>query len=145
MNLGGAGMTYQRLSANRPVAIDLERLWNAWAKSGLAKQELATVLGVHRKTITNWFASRRVETTKFVTTKQVRAISKSCKCTIGYLIGINDELKIASAGEALRYLRRKKGLTQYQLADKIFSNQYYIHKWETGKEPIPEEMIKRLA
>ena len=136
-------MTYQRLSANSPVAIRTDRLWEAWVKSGLKKIEFAKAVGVHRGTIRNWFSRSGSE--KVVTAKQARAICKSCNCSIGYLMGLSDNLEITSEGEALRYLRIKKGLTQYQLADNVFTNQNYICIWETEKAPIPEDMEKILA
>ena len=136
-------MTYQRLSANSPVAIRTDRLWEAWAKSGLKKTEFARGIGVHRMTIRNWFSRRESE--KVVTAKQARAICKSCNCSIGYLLGLSDNLEITSEGKALRYLRIKKGLTQRQLADKVFTNQNSICIWETEKAPIPKDMEKILA
>ena len=136
-------MTYQRLSVNRSVAIKTDRLWEAWAKSGLKKSELARAVGVSRMTITNWLASSESE--RLMAAKQVRAISNRCNCPIGYLLGLDDKLEITSQRKVLRYLRIKKGLTQRQLADKVFSNQYSICMWETGKAKIPEDMAKRLA
>lgn len=136
-------MTYQRLSVNRPVSIKTDRLWEAWAKSGLKKTEFARAVGVHRATIRNWLASSELE--KVVTAKQVRAISNCCNCSIGYLLGLSDKIEITSQGKVLRYLRIKTGLTQRQLADKVFTNQNSICIWETGKSPIPEDMAKILA
>lgn len=143
MSSRGADMMYQRLSANSPVTIRTDRLWEAWAKSGLKKIEFAKAVGVHRATIRNWLSSSESE--KVMTAKQVRAISRSCNCSIGYLLGLNDKLEITSEGKALRYLRIKKGLTQRQLADKVFTNQNSICIWETEKAPIPEDMAKILA
>ena len=138
-------MTYQILSVNRQVYVDTDRLWEAWAKSGTKKLELAKAVGVHRATIKNWLSKSKPK--KRITTNQVRAISRACNCSVEYLLGLDDnqEIAITSSGKALRYLRLKKGLTQRQLASRVFSNQYSICRWENGKAKIPKDMAKIFA
>jgi transcriptional regulator with XRE-family HTH domain len=52
----------------------------------------------------------------------------------------------ASFGDRLRELRKEKGLTQKDLADKVKINFTYLSKIETGSAPPPaEDTIRDLA
>ena len=45
-----------------------------------------------------------------------------------------DEMKLAeSVGKKIAALRKERGLTQRQLADKIYTSDKNLSKWETGK------------
>jgi len=46
---------------------------------------------------------------------------------------------------ALRGARKREGLTQKELADRISIKQAHISQMENGKRPIGKEMAKRLA
>lgn len=47
--------------------------------------------------------------------------------------------------DALRNLRTKKGLTQIQLANRLFVNKATVSKWESGSRLPDAAMISRLA
>ena len=48
-------------------------------------------------------------------------------------------------GHRLAKIRKSKGLTQIQLAEKIGINQYQISDYETGRLHLADEMIIRMA
>lgn len=46
-------------------------------------------------------------------------------------------------GDNLKTLRKKRGLTQQELADKVGTNRVNVTKWETGRtEPSLENIVK---
>jgi len=47
-------------------------------------------------------------------------------------------------GETLRAARKEADLTQAQLAAALACNQQFIHQIESGRRPLPREMIPRL-
>lgn len=48
-------------------------------------------------------------------------------------------------GEKLRELRKKQGLTQTQLADKIYGSQATIGHFESGRDNTKLSMIRRIS
>ena len=48
-------------------------------------------------------------------------------------------------GEFLKELRKEKGLTQEQLADKLFVTRRTVSRWETGNNMPDLEVLVELA
>ena len=56
----------------------------------------------------------------------------------------SDHRKPLTPWTALSAARRKRGLSQYRLAELVGVTQDAISKWESGR-PVPPQMIRRLA
>lgn len=52
---------------------------------------------------------------------------------------------MASVGKHIRRLRTAKGLTQEQLAEKLFVTRQTVSAWETGKAQPDLETLERIA
>lgn len=52
---------------------------------------------------------------------------------------------MASVGKHIRRLRTTKGLTQEQLAEKLFVTRQTVSAWETGKAQPDLETLERIA
>ena len=52
---------------------------------------------------------------------------------------------IETTGQRIAKLRKKQGMSQQTLADKIGINRYLVSDYEIGRARIYDEMVKRFA
>lgn len=52
---------------------------------------------------------------------------------------------MASVGKHIRHLRTARGLTQEQLAEKLFVTRQTVSAWETGRAQPDLETLERIA
>lgn len=54
-------------------------------------------------------------------------------------------MKIESTGSRIRYIRKRKGLTQAQLADKVNISVMSIRRYESDNRIVPDPILKNIA
>lgn len=97
---------------------------------GITQQQLADILGIDRKTVSNWETGKSVPT---FTVPQIKKLLTALNITIGQLpdnFGPQDDLEQESP---LKMLRQQVGLTHAELARQIS---------RTRGKPISEQMIQ---
>ena len=106
-------------------------------KAGLTQEELADVLGISYMTVRRWEAGKaspRVE--------DIPSIAQALGVPEADLLDTNASIPF---GANLKALRRKAGLTQSQLADKIGVSLLTLFRWEKDERQPRMSEIKALA
>lgn len=65
------------------------------------------------------------------------------KCYYGYIGG--DNLELVNINEKIKFLRKSKGITQKQLADKSGVSEISIRKYESGDRNPKYEQLQKIA
>ena len=106
-------------------------------KAGLTQEELAEAIGVHSVTVSQWESD-----TYLPKTQNIKALAKALD------VPENDLLNDSFAppfGATLKALRKKAGLSQTQLAEKIGVSLLTLFRWEKGERQPRVDEIKALA
>ena len=118
--------------------MNFERLKERRSYEGYTQQNVADILHVQRAT----YAGR--ETGKdIMPLRQLYKIANSYQISLDYLTGLSDNdakmksksktIDINKVAENFKNFRKKKHLTQEQVAKALQTTQSNIHKYETGK------------
>lgn len=108
----------------------------------LTQKELANMLMVSTITIQNYENNRRqpnIET--------LNKIANALNVNVSELISDKANLQISTntLGENIKRIRKKRGLTQKQLSEKINKHERMVQKYETGNVIPSIEMVNNIA
>ena len=105
---------------------------------GYTQQNVADILHVQRATYAGWETGKDI-----MPLRQLYKIANSYQISLDYLTGLSDNdtkmksksktIDINKVAENLKNFRKKKHLTQEQVAKALQTTQSNIHKYETGK------------
>lgn len=119
--------------------MNFKRLRELRNMAGLTQQSIADTLNVKRATYAGWETGKDI-----MPLRQLNKIANSYKISLDYLTElsndnkkmkskIGDKIDINLVSENLKNHRKKKHLTQKDVADALQTTQSNIHKYETGK------------
>ena len=104
----------------------------------LTQKQIATILNVDRSTYAGWETGKDI-----MPLRQLYKIANSYQLSLDYLTGLSDDdskmksksktIDVQKVSENLKNFRKKKHLTQQQVAKALQTTQSNIHKYETGK------------
>ena len=114
-----------------------ERIRELRKERGISQKELGEKLGVANTTVSIWERGEREPEGE-----SKRKLREYFGVTMAYLMGEEtgerERKGKASFGERLTELRREKGMTQEEVAEKLGVTKNTIHVWEKGKR-LPED------
>ncbi len=118
--------------------MNFERLKERRSYEGYTQQNVADILQVQRATYAGWETGKDI-----MPLRQLYKIANSYQISLDYLTGLSDNdtkmksksktIDITKVAENLKNFRKKKHLTQEQVAKALQTTQSNIHKYETGK------------
>ena len=118
--------------------MNFERLKERRSYEGYTQQNVADILHVQRATYAGWETGKDI-----MPLRQLYKIANSYQISLDYLTGLSDDetkmksksksIDINKVAENLKNFRKKKHLTQEQVAKALQTTQSNIHKYETGK------------
>lgn len=119
--------------------MNFKRLRELRDEAGCTQQTIADVLKVQRATYAGWETGKDI-----MPLRQLNKIANNYKINLDYVAGLSDEKKkmkskigdqidIDLVANNLKEQRKKKQLTQKDVAEKLQTTQSNIHKYETGK------------
>ena len=119
--------------------MNFTRLKELRTYEGYTQQNIADILHVQRATYAGWETGKDI-----MPLRQLNKIANNYKVSLDYVTGlsdndkkmrskIKDEIDIATVSDNLKAIRKKKHLTQTDVAECLQTTQSNIHKYETGK------------
>ncbi len=118
--------------------MNFERLKERRSYEGYTQQNVADILQVQRATYAGWETGKDI-----MPLRQLYKIANSYQISLDYLTGLSDNdtkmksksktIDIIKVAQNLKNFRKKKHLTQEQVAKALQTTQSNIHKYETGK------------
>ena len=118
--------------------MNFERLKERRSYEGYTQQNVADILHVKRATYAGWETGKDI-----MPLRQLYKIANSYQLSLDYLTGLSDDdskmksksktIDVQKVSENLKNFRKKKHLTQQQVAKALQTTQSNIHKYETGK------------
>lgn len=118
--------------------MNFERLKERRSYEGYTQQNVADILQVQRATYAGWETGKDI-----MPLRQLYKIANNYQISLDYLTGLSDNdtkmksksktIDVTKVAENLKNFRKKKHLTQEQVAKALQTTQSNIHKYETGK------------